>query len=407
MSKENKKVKFKPNLKDINTSISNLSNVNKKIKEQNIKINKEILKTEIPVENSITEPKLHKKVEQLFINKYRPYTIDGFCVDDKLKTVLKTLLSIEDLNILLIGDACSGKTTILNAIIREYYQKNDSSENFSLENNNDILYINNLKEQGIGFYRNEMKTFSQSHSTIYGKKKMIIIDDIDTINEQSQHVFRNYIDKYKHNVHFISVCTSIQKVIESIQSRLHIIHIKPPSNDQVKKLLDRIMKEERLYLSVECQEFILKYSNHSIRTLINYMEKIYIITGGNSNISTASSTTPVISLETCMNICADIKIYIFENYITLLKEGRLNEAIKTIYNIHDYGFSVIDILELFFIFIKGTSFLKENEKYEIIKILCKYITIFYSVHENVIELALFTYDIDQILRFNNLTYGFY
>ena len=31
MSKENKKVKFKPNLKDINTSISNLSNVNKKI----------------------------------------------------------------------------------------------------------------------------------------------------------------------------------------------------------------------------------------------------------------------------------------------------------------------------------------------------------------------------------------
>ena len=49
----------------------------------------------------------------------------------------------------------------------------------------------------------------------------------------------------------------------------------------------------------------------------------------------------------------------------------------------------------------------DHEKYEIIKILCKYITIFYSVHENVIELALFTYDIDQILRFNNLTYGFY
>jgi len=339
-------------------------------------------------------------IHDLFINKYRPYTIDGFCADDKLKTVLKTLLEIEDLNILLIGDTCSGKTTILNAIIREYYQKNDSNETqyFTLENNNDILYINNLKEQGIGFYRNEMKTFSQSHSTIYGKKKMIIIDDIDTINEQSQHVFRNYIDKYKHNVHFISVCTSIQKVIESIQSRLHIIHIKPPSKDQVKILLNRIMKEERLYLSNECQEFILKYSNHSIRTWINYMEKIYIFTGGNFILPSTPPPASVISLETCMNICADIKIYIFEIYITLLKERQLAEAIKTIYNIHDYGFSVIDILELFFIFVKGTLYLKEEEKYEIIKLLCKYITIFYSVHENVIELALFTYDIDQLLR---------
>jgi len=37
--------------------------------------------------------------------------------------------------------------------------------------------------------------------------------------------------------------------------------------------------------------------------------------------------------------------------------------------------------------------LKEEEKYKIIKLLCKYITIFYSVHENIIELALFTYDL--------------
>jgi hypothetical protein len=83
-----------------------------------------------------------------------------------------------------------------------------------------------------------------------------------------------------------------------------------------------------------------------------YMEKIYIITGGGvttssniclPNLPTSTPQPSIISLETCMNICADIKIYIFENYITLLKEGQLAEAIKTIYNIHEYGFSVIDI----------------------------------------------------------------
>ena len=322
--------------------------------------------------------------EQLFINKYRPHTIDDFCADDKLKTVLKTLLAIDDLNILLIGDTCSGKTTILNAIIREYYGTETAIDGYLLENNSNILYINNLKEQGIGFYRNEMKTFSQSHSTIIGKKKMIIIDDIDTINEQSQHVFRNYIDKYKHNVHFLSVCTNIQKVIESIQSRVHIIRIEPPSEDQVKNLMDRIMKEERIFLSDECQGFV-KYSKRSIRSMINFMEKIYILVGSNPG-----NKSELISLETCIDVCADIKIYIFEKYIEHLKAGELIQAIDTIYSIHDYGLSVIDILELFFVFVKETDSLKEEEKYKFIKIFCKYITMFYSVHEDVIELAFLT-----------------
>jgi GTPase SAR1 family protein len=341
----------------------------------------------IPISSPLSPP-----VIPLFIQKYKPYTIDEFCADSKLKTVLKTLLSIDDLNILLIGNACSGKTTILNAIIREYYQI-DHTRPFPEHN---ILYINNLKEQGIGFYRNEMKTFSQSHCTIFGKKKMIIIDDIDTINEQSQHVFRNYIDKYKNNIHFLSVCTNIQKVIESIQSRVHIIRIDPPSHQQVQQLMDTIIQEERLFLTPECKDFILKYSKNSIRTMMNYMEKIYVITAGAGD----GTGTPVISLESCMNICADIKIHVFEKYIAFLKDGQLTDAIDTMYGIHDYGFSVIDILELFFIFVKTTPLLMEHEKYEIIRFLCKYITIFYSIHEDIIELALFTNNLYKLLRTN-------
>ena len=70
-----------------------------------------------------------------------------------------------------------------------------------------------MKEQGIQYFRNDMKTFCQSRSSIYGKKKIVIIDDIDTINEQSQQVFRNYIDKYSNNIQFISVCSNVQKVV--------------------------------------------------------------------------------------------------------------------------------------------------------------------------------------------------
>ena len=50
-------------------------------------------------------------------------------------------------------------------------------------------------------------------------------------------------------------------------------------------------------------------------------------------------------------------------------------------------------------FLKITDLFDEYYKYEIIKIICSYITIFHVIHEDEIELALFTNNL--ILLFNN------
>ena len=73
------------------------------------------------------------------------------------------------------------------------------------------------------------------------------------------------------------------------------------------------------------------------------------------------------------------------------------EAIQILYNIHEYGYSVIDILDYFFTFVKSTDLLTEDQKYKIIPLLCKYITIFHNTHEDVIELALITNNIHLLL----------
>jgi hypothetical protein len=44
-----------------------------------------------------------------------------------------------------------------------------------------------------------------------------------------------------------------------------------------------------------------------------------------------------------------------------------------------------------------TGLLTEDEKYEIVPLLCKYITIFYNVHEDEIELGLFTNNLFSVL----------
>lgn len=307
------------------------------------------------------------------ISKYKPQTIDEFCMDDSLRTVIRTLVDIDDINILFVGGVCSGKTIILNAMVREYY---GLSRNDPIPENN-ILFINNLKEQGINFYRNEMKTFCQSHSIIRGKKKMIIIDDIDMINEQSQQVFRNNIDKYKHNIHFVSVCSNIQKVIESIQSRLHIIKLQHPTKSQILELTQRISQEEGIRIDLESQKFLLSYCQYSIRSLINYLEKVKIL-----DIS--------VTKDICEDLITDISFRQFERYIHHLRESEISNAVSILYEIYDYGYSVIDILEYMFTFVKTTTVMTETEKYIVIPLLCKYITIFNTTHEDVIELALFT-----------------
>ena len=319
-----------------------------------------------------------------FMSKYKPYYISDFYTDENFQFVLNTLFEIDNLNVLFVGNPSSGKTTLLYAIIRQYY---GLSKEFTFPENN-ILHINNLKEQGINYFRNEMKTFCRSSSTIFGKKKLLIIDDIDMINEQSQQVFRNYIDKYKNNVNFISVCTNIQKVIESIQSRTHIIRLEPPTKANFKTIMDKIIQEENLVLKKDIQDYIIQISNNSIRNLINYLEKIYIYTNAGEPID----------LETCKKLCNIISVDYFENYIEYIKSDNITEAINVLYSIHDYGYSVIDILDYFFNFVKTTGSLNEDEKYRVIPVICNYITIFHNVHEDCIELALFSNNIYKVLR---------
>ena len=76
-----------------------------------------------------------------------------------------------------------------------------------------------------------------------------------------------------------------------------------------------------------------------------------------------------------------------KNYV--LKQ-QLSNAIEIIYEIYNKGYTVLDILDNYFIYIKNTTILNEEQKYIIIPLLCKYITIIHDLHEDEIELAFFT-----------------
>ena len=57
----------------------------------------------------------------------------------------------------------------------------------------------------------------------------------------------------------------------------------------------------------------------------------------------------------------------------------------------------MDIYDNYFLYVKSTNIINETHKYEIIKILCKYITIFHNIHEDEIELSLFSNNLVKLL----------
>lgn len=312
-----------------------------------------------------------------FLKKYQPKYYNEFQIDKDYKDLLNLLIKIDSLNILLIGNPGSGKTSLLEATVREYY-------NLDKLPVNNILYINNLKDQGIQYYRNEVKTFCQTPSSVLGKKKFIILDDIDVINEQSQQVFRNCIDKYSHKVNFIASCNNTQKVIESIQSRSTIIKLKPLSKQFLSNIINNIKNKENINITPQAEKFILNICNNSIRLLINYLEKFKLL-------------NTEITYEISRNICTNISYYDFERYTDLwYKHKNIEDAVKIIFSIFNKGYSVMDILDCYFLFIKTTETIEEEKKYKIIKIICKYISYFHTIHEDEVELVFFTKDLVDI-----------
>jgi len=301
----------------------------------------------------------------LLADKYRPLNLDAFQLDKPTHGALRSLITMNCLNILLYGNQSCGKTTLVDVLVHEYYGKN-------VDPVTQIMHINSLREQGVRFYKSDMKAFCRSVSVIPNKKKLVIIDDIDGVPEQSQQVFRDYIDRYSNNVCFIATCTNLQRVIESIQSRIHILRIRPLPAVQIRLLVDRICTNENIVLDNKAG-----LCNGSVKAAINGLEKMRLI-----QYDVGESTTDEFVFD-------DINVH-FVSYLNYLVSGNMQSAIQTLFMLYDTGYSVIDIIDFFYQFIKTTDEVSEDIKYAIIPILCEYIHIFYNLHEAKIELALFT-----------------
>ena len=295
-----------------------------------------------------------------FMYKYKPTTMSEFETEHSFNN---------NVHLLLLGGERTGKTTLAELLTKK----------FIVPTQENCLMINNIKEQGIQYYRTDMKCFCQTTPSI---PKMVVIDEIDDMSEQAQQIFLNYMNKYGSSVKFILIGKNSQKILEGIFQKCAVVCMKPVSNEYLMNLSRRVISNESLDISEDAIEYLVSISGSSTNTLLNYLEKYSILKRPITR-SYIESTHHTIHDE------------VFVRMTNAILQQDEPDAISAIVYLYQEGYSVIDILDTYFQFIKNFP-MKDVYKYEIIKLICKYIIIYTNVHEHQLELLLFIHDCIKI-----------
>ena len=206
------------------------------------------------------------KEEYLWVEKYRPATIDDTILLSSLKTVFQNVVGSGELqNMLFTGTAGTGKTTVAKALCNQLGL--------------DYIVINGSEEGNIDTLRGKIKQFASSIS-LQGGYKVVILDEADYLNPQStQPALRGFIEEFSNNCRFILTCNFKNRIIEPLHSRCSPISFNTSKKEMatlcgefMARCKDILDKEGVQYVEGTLAQIILKHAP-DWRRILNELQR--------------------------------------------------------------------------------------------------------------------------------------
>ena len=203
-------------------------------------------------------------MKELWIDKYKPTTLDEYVLDKDLKQYFKSMISKKTLqNFSMISTPGSGKTTLAKILCNELDAQ--------------VLFVPCATDGTVDVLRTKIQDFCNALS-MEGKIKIVILDEVDSASagggNNFQQALRTLIEAAQDDTRFLITGNFIQKIIAPLLSRCPVIPLKFDKKDlllHVKKILDNeSIKYTRDSIKAFIEEAFQYYPD--CRRIINYLQ---------------------------------------------------------------------------------------------------------------------------------------
>jgi DNA polymerase III delta prime subunit len=201
---------------------------------------------------------MNNKENSLWVEKYRPNTLDGYVGNEAILEKVKIYIKNEDVpHLLLYGQAGTGKTTLAKIITNQI--------------DCDVMYINASDENSVDAVRDKIKGFASSVG--FRTWKVIILDESDYLTPNAQAALRNLMETFSKTTRFILTCNYVEKIIDPIQSRCQTFAITPPSKKEVAIRLKDILDHENVKYEFKDLAILVNGGYPDIRRVLNASQR--------------------------------------------------------------------------------------------------------------------------------------
>lgn len=257
----------------------------------------------------------------LWVEKYRPNTIDEVILPESVKNAFKQFIEQKNIpNLILVGPAGTGKTSVAKAMLKEL--------------DCDYIVINGSMNGGIDTLRNQILDFASTVSLI-GGRKYVILDEGDYLTNVTQASLRNFIEEFSSNCGFILTANYLSKIIEPLHSRCSIIDFKISKKD-TSKLAAQLYKRVQYILNQENVEFdkaavaeLIKKHFPDNRRIINELQRYSASGKIDSGILT---NLQEISIKQLIEFIKDKNFTEVRKWVTENLDSNINELFRKIYD---------------------------------------------------------------------------
>lgn len=201
-------------------------------------------------------------MKELWVEKWRPKTLDGYVfVDQAQREQVEQWIRDGSIpHLLLSGTAGIGKTTLAKLLITELGV-----------NEYDVLYANGSKEARKVEWVDRLISFCQTMP--YGEFKIVLIDEADYMNPNSvQPALRNLMEDYSQTVRFILTCNYPSRIIPPLHSRCQGFHVVKTDHTEFTARAATVLVSEGVEFDLDVLDTYVKATYPDLRKCLNLLQ---------------------------------------------------------------------------------------------------------------------------------------